>query len=229
MFASPEHSSPSNFDLDVANAPQINYTVEFNRTGTHYVWVRGWGPDTAGDSVNIGLDGQLSPNAGRIGDFPLLAWSWVNFTRDGVIATINVPTTGRHTLNAWVRENGFKLDKIVLTKSSTYIPSGSGPAETVTPPQDPTPTPTPTSVPTSTPTPTPTPQPTATPTPTPQPTATPTPKPTASADINGDNVVDVLDLSILLSDWGTTGSDADLNNDGTVNIFDLSIMLSDWN
>lgn len=46
-------------------------------------------------------------------------------------------------------------------------------------------------------------------------------------DLNNDGVVNVFDLSILLSQWGSTGT-ADLNHDGTVNVFDLSILLSNW-
>lgn len=49
-------------------------------------------------------------------------------------------------------------------------------------------------------------------------------------DLNEDNVINVYDLSILLSAWNTTGTGlvADLNHDNTVNIFDLSILLSNW-
>jgi chitodextrinase len=52
-----------------------------------------------------------------------------------------------------------------------------------------------------------------------------------TADINGDGVVNVFDLSILLSHWGETGASyaqGDLNGDGVVNVFDLSILLSHW-
>ena len=48
------------------------------------------------------------------------------------------------------------------------------------------------------------------------------------ADINNDNVVNIFDLSTLLSKWNTTDTTSDLNEDGTVNIFDLSILLSKW-
>jgi cell division protein FtsN len=51
---------------------------------------------------------------------------------------------------------------------------------------------------------------------------------TKPGDLNGDGVVNIFDLSILLSNWGTSNPDADINNDGTVNIFDLSILLSNW-
>ena|GEM_PF-6482060 len=47
-------------------------------------------------------------------------------------------------------------------------------------------------------------------------------------DLNNDGVVNIFDLSILLSDWGTNNATADLNHDGTVNVFDLSILLSHW-
>lgn len=48
------------------------------------------------------------------------------------------------------------------------------------------------------------------------------------SDINSDGVVDIFDLSILLSNWNTSNSLSDLNSDGVVNIFDLSLLLSKW-
>jgi hypothetical protein len=47
-------------------------------------------------------------------------------------------------------------------------------------------------------------------------------------DLNQDGVVNVSDLSILLSDWGTSNATADINHDGTVNVLDLSILLAHW-
>jgi hypothetical protein len=54
---------------------------------------------------------------------------------------------------------------------------------------------------------------------------TPPPKP---GDINGDGQVNIIDLSALLSAWGSNNAVADLNDDGTVNILDLSSLLSLW-
>ena len=64
-------------------------------------------------------------------------------------------------------------------------------------------------------------------------TTAPTPSPTSSpstktGDINNDGQVNIFDLSILLSHWGTSNATSDLNKDGTVNVFDLSIILSHW-
>jgi hypothetical protein len=71
----------------------------------------------------------------------------------------------------------------------------------------------------------------ATVSPTPIQSITPTPSASPSGkvgDLNNDNQVNIFDLSILLSDWGTANTTADINHDGTVNIFDLSILLSHW-
>lgn len=51
-------------------------------------------------------------------------------------------------------------------------------------------------------------------------------------DLNGDSVVDVSDLLILLGQWGpcprSSDCPADLNGDGAVDVSDLLILLSNW-
>lgn|GEM_PF-5610843 len=54
------------------------------------------------------------------------------------------------------------------------------------------------------------------------------PNPNLSGDLNGDNTVNIQDLSILLSNYGATSSTADINGDGAVNVLDLSILLSNY-
>jgi hypothetical protein len=69
------------------------------------------------------------------------------------------------------------------------------------------------------------------PPPAPQPPPTPPPPPPSTpkpGDLNGDNKVDIFDLSTLLSHYGSSDAVSDINNDGTVNIFDLSILLSNY-
>jgi len=52
--------------------------------------------------------------------------------------------------------------------------------------------------------------------------------PNLPGDLNNDNKVDISDLSILLSNYGTSNSTADINGDGTVNVLDLSSLLSHY-
>jgi len=55
---------------------------------------------------------------------------------------------------------------------------------------------------------------------------------TTPGDLNGDGVVNVSDLLILLGQWGTCADPnncpADLNDDGVVNVSDLLILLANW-
>jgi hypothetical protein len=55
------------------------------------------------------------------------------------------------------------------------------------------------------------------------------PNPNLPGDLNNDNTVNITDLSMLLSNYGTTNTAADINNDGTVNVLDMSILLSNYN
>jgi hypothetical protein len=56
-------------------------------------------------------------------------------------------------------------------------------------------------------------------------------EPSRPGDINGDGVVDVFDLLMLLGAWGNCGAGqcpADLNGDGVVDVFDLLTLLANW-
>lgn len=70
--------------------------------------------------------------------------------------------------------------------------------------------------------------PTTPPTPPTTPPTNPPQPPPSGADLNGDGKVNITDLSILLSVWGTADPRADLNKNGKVDIADLSILLSGW-
>ena len=49
-----------------------------------------------------------------------------------------------------------------------------------------------------------------------------------SADINGDDIIDGGDLSLLLGTWGTPAKEYDLDGDGVVGGGDLSLVLATW-
>jgi hypothetical protein len=51
---------------------------------------------------------------------------------------------------------------------------------------------------------------------------------THTGDVNGDGVVNITDLSILISNYNTNYAPADFNKDNIVNILDLSTLLSNY-
>ena len=52
--------------------------------------------------------------------------------------------------------------------------------------------------------------------------------PELEGDLNGDGRVNGIDITILLSAWGTDDPVADLTGDGVVNGGDLTIVLANW-
>ncbi len=56
-------------------------------------------------------------------------WSWANSNPQDTLATIEVTEPGLHTLHLWQREDGLRLDRILLTTDNDYNPIGNGPVE----------------------------------------------------------------------------------------------------
>jgi len=132
MIATP--NAGRNVNIDISASPRLDFKVNFTKTGTHYVWVRGLGDSAPGasanDSVNVGVDGQLPDTSDRITPFPENAgYVWTAATADSTAATFEVATAGEHVINVWMREDGFIIDKLLITSNSTYQPAGAGPNE----------------------------------------------------------------------------------------------------
>jgi len=108
-----------------SGSPELQHKVNFAQAGTYTVWIRGWGDTVNGegknDSLHVGINGSLS-TAQAIQDFPA-AWSWSNTKRAGGTATLVVPSAGIHTVNVWMREDGFEFDQLVLSLDAGWSPN----------------------------------------------------------------------------------------------------------
>jgi hypothetical protein len=122
----------SNYATD---SERLEYQINFVKTGPHYVWILAWGESGTDDSCHAGLDGEATPLSDNLSGWSN-SYSWENgrYQRDER-AQIDIPTTGLHTLNIWVREDGLVVDKIVLTTNPDYTPTGAGPPESFRGPQ----------------------------------------------------------------------------------------------
>ncbi|MGA0093332.1 MAG: hypothetical protein ACO3J2_03440, partial [Chthoniobacterales bacterium] len=82
--------------------------------------MRGYAETAENVAVYVGLDGA-SPAQAQITLPRTGTWSWSNGT-DGAVVAITVPAPGEHTLNLWMADSGFALDRLVLTLNANYAP-----------------------------------------------------------------------------------------------------------
>ncbi len=128
MEAKPNDDANNNEDF-VTLSPRLDYKVKFAKAGKYRVWVRGWGKGESDNSCHVGLEGKAVDSADRMGEWPAEEWAWLNDTHDGEPAVLEVKAAGTLTLNVWMREDGFVIDKILLTQDEKYQPKDKGPAE----------------------------------------------------------------------------------------------------
>jgi len=112
-----------------ATSPRLDFKAYFDVPGTYYLWVRGTGSDTGADSIHGGLDGAALSSSINIGNFSLTAPSWSNTNISGAVVKITIATAGEHTVNFWMREDGFRFDKFILTQDGAFVPTSVGPVE----------------------------------------------------------------------------------------------------
>jgi len=118
--------------------PMLTYRVVFTTPGRYYVHARAYSTGTEDNGVHVGIDGDW-PDTGRRIQWcsGKNRWTWSSAQRDsggsacGVEHTIwiEVPTAGEHEIHFSMREDGFELDKLILTTDDAYEPDGAGPAE----------------------------------------------------------------------------------------------------
>jgi hypothetical protein len=128
MQATPDNGTNITSSI-TSTSPELGYRVNFTKTGTHYIWIRGYTTASENNSVHTGLDGAVPGTSDNIETNTFNTWVWIKDSRDGGRATLNVGTTGLHTFSLYMREDGFVADKVVLTTDVNYVPSGTGPAE----------------------------------------------------------------------------------------------------
>lgn len=101
-----------------ATSPELQFTVNFSSTGTHYVWIRGHASANTDDSIHAGIDGG---SAVKMTLSQTNAWQWSNAIQGAAgAASFNVASTGNHTVNLWMREDGFRVDRVVLTTNAAF-------------------------------------------------------------------------------------------------------------
>ncbi len=102
-------------------------SVSVSEAGTYRVWSRVQVPDTSNNSYYLEIGDTLCGVV--VGDSGIAAnqWTWVDY-RDGNSSnkiSVNL-SAGSHTIRMVGREDGVKLDRIILTKDTACVPTGTG-------------------------------------------------------------------------------------------------------
>jgi len=123
------------FHRDGDTGPRLTYRVSFRQAGTYVVWVRGHSTGTEDNGIHSGIDGEF-PEPGLRIQFCAgkNAWTWSSAQRRADdtcgtprTVTLTVDEPGLHEIHLAMREDGFELDKIVLTMDPDLTPEGTGP------------------------------------------------------------------------------------------------------
>ncbi len=131
------HGDPLTSGTNFSNTPGalaiVNYKIDFPSSGKYFVWVRAHSTGTEDNGIHVGIDGQWPASGARMQWCAgKNAWTWESKQRTGANHCgeeqrifLNVNTPGIHTVSFSMREDGFEMDKFILSKSFTK-PSGIG-------------------------------------------------------------------------------------------------------
>ena len=104
-------------------APLLDYEISSAATDYYYLWVRHWAYSNAGNSMFVSTNYR---NATEISFGLVGGWTWQRITLGNVTAY-----NGTIILSIVMREDGFPVDKLIMTTDGAFNPSATGPVETV--------------------------------------------------------------------------------------------------
>ncbi|MCX8129454.1 MAG: heparin lyase I family protein [Clostridia bacterium] len=107
----------------INGSPSVNYKINFTTAGTYYVYIKLKGSGLSSDSLHIGLDGNEVYDGYKIPAPSQDSFKWQQQNGYAQRIKVDVGSTGQHTLNVYLREDGTKLERIVLTKNISYVPA----------------------------------------------------------------------------------------------------------
>ena len=128
-----------NFSASPGMLGILSYPVYFNQAGRYYIWARAYSTGSEDNGLHFGINGLWPASAQRL---QLCTgknqWTWSSAQRSAanhcgspLSLWIDIAQPGQHLLSVSMREDGFELDKIILTNNPDFTPLGIGPSETV--------------------------------------------------------------------------------------------------
>ncbi len=125
-----------NFSDEPGQAAVLSYRVRFRTPGRYYVWARAFSTGTEDNGLHVGIDGTWPESGHRMQWCDGKGgWHWDSKQRTkdahcGMAGAIylDVERPGEHQVQVSMREDGFELDKLVLTTNRAFAaPAEGGP------------------------------------------------------------------------------------------------------
>jgi len=100
-------------------AGQAVFNVEVPADGAYTLWCRVWWEGECSNSFSVGVDDRPAFLFGE--DATYKAWHWVKYPVSRTVAPIKL-VAGKHTLVFHNREDGVRLDQILLSADKRFVP-----------------------------------------------------------------------------------------------------------
>ncbi len=120
-----------NFSDSPGKLAIVSYSIKFKKTGRYYVWARSLATGSEDNGLHVGIDNTW-PSSGEkmqwCGDRGKWMWGSKQRTKEKhcgepYMIYLDVTKKGKHTIQFSMREDGFRLDKFLLTTNKNYVPS----------------------------------------------------------------------------------------------------------
>lgn len=114
---------------------RATYTFNVTTAGTFRIWGRTIAPSDSDDSFWVQVDGGTWQRWNFIARTSTWTWDEVHHENNGAITalTFSLPV-GTHSVTIAYREDGTRLDRVLVTNDLSFVPTGMGPGAPPSPP-----------------------------------------------------------------------------------------------
>ncbi|WPR70139.1 hypothetical protein SLW70_09265 [Flavobacterium sp. NG2] len=120
-----------NFTDEAGKMAVVHYKVKINTPGRYYVWARAFSMGSEDNGVHVGINGQWPEHGKRMQWCDGKGkWTWESKQRTKEVHCglpheiyLDIDQVGIHDIQFSMREDGFEMDKFILTNDVNYVPT----------------------------------------------------------------------------------------------------------
>jgi murein DD-endopeptidase MepM/ murein hydrolase activator NlpD len=114
--------------LTPSQSPELRYNNVYlippQNPTTYYVWVCGRGDNGSNDSLHMGAGGSNISTLANIDGYNSASWVWRSQRSTNFRPTVSAGL-GQNVFNVWMREDGMRIARILMTTNPNYNPTGN--------------------------------------------------------------------------------------------------------